>query len=338
MKIIRIPSAYISQIEHMPDEDVGFVFKNLFRASSGTIINDEKSLRFGLLCSIYREAIQMHNKSVAKKGEERLDEDIAPMVQQNSPIGSTHRETQNNISVATTDFLGEKSENDVQKIEGTISQGEATAPMVPKKVRPSQVKSGQVRSSQVSNNIDFPEISKKKPIEKKNEELETFDIFRKTYRDFGGKVKGLDFEFNNFKKKNKNYKEILPKLIISLQEQNKIRNAKRQAKQFIPYWKNLTTWINQACWEEEENIDGLAEKPTPQNMTIEKIIQHREANPDAHWDEIKHWFCKIMMEANPDLADYLFNGKKAFCEKDYPHEWGMFADARDEYRRKYNLE
>ena len=46
-----------------------------------------------------------------------------------------------------------------------------------------------------------------------------------------------------------------------------------QAKDFVPSWKHLTTWINQECWEEETDTSAQKATITPQNMTIQKIIE-----------------------------------------------------------------
>ena len=58
-------------------------------------------------------------------------------------------------------------------------------------------------------------------------------------------------EFENFQKKHRDWKEVLPSLSGILERQEKARNEKRASGGFVPEWKNLSTWINQRCWEEE---------------------------------------------------------------------------------------
>ena len=78
-------------------------------------------------------------------------------------------------------------------------------------------------------------------------EQEEFDNFRKNYPSTKG---GAEVEFTNFKKKHGNWKEILPKLLPSLEYQIKQRN-KWPEDSHHRTWKNLRTWINQSCWDEE---------------------------------------------------------------------------------------
>jgi hypothetical protein len=76
-----------------------------------------------------------------------------------------------------------------------------------------------------------------------------FDEFRKAYP---GTKRGLETEFENFTKKHSDWKAIIEgeKLMFSLKNQIRWRNACKEIGKFVPEWKNLTTWINQRCWEE----------------------------------------------------------------------------------------
>jgi hypothetical protein len=75
-----------------------------------------------------------------------------------------------------------------------------------------------------------------------------FDEFRKKYP---GTKKGNATEFENFKKKHKDWKEVLPTLSSVIDNQIRAKEIRRQNGAFVPEWKNLQTWINQRCWEEE---------------------------------------------------------------------------------------
>lgn len=88
-------------------------------------------------------------------------------------------------------------------------------------------------------------------------EQEIFEEFRKQYL---GIKRGFDTEFTYFKKKHKDWKEVLPLLLPALLKQRESRNRKTARGEFVPYWKHLKTWIANRCWEEEE---GIAEKGKP---------------------------------------------------------------------------
>ena len=96
--------------------------------------------------------------------------------------------------------------------------------------------------------------SKDKVKESKEEDKAVFDIFRKLYP---GKKRGLDPEFENFTKKYKNWRDILPLLKAAVQNQIAVR-AKVKQGEWQASWKNLQTWINNQCWTEEaeQNSDG----------------------------------------------------------------------------------
>lgn len=79
MEIIRIPSTYRTQIQYLSDEDISYIFKNLFLLWEWEVIDVEDSMRWWLLKSIWREVIQMENKARAKKWEKRLSYELATL-------------------------------------------------------------------------------------------------------------------------------------------------------------------------------------------------------------------------------------------------------------------
>jgi hypothetical protein len=89
-----------------------------------------------------------------------------------------------------------------------------------------------------------------------------FENFRKLYP---GTKRGYNTEFDNFKKKHKDWKDVLIILNEKLQQQIKARERKKNMNLFVPEWKNLQTWINQRCWEDEIQIE--TSKPTIKNLT-----------------------------------------------------------------------
>lgn len=82
--------------------------------------------------------------------------------------------------------------------------------------------------------------------EEKKKYKELFNTFRLSY---GGTKRGLDTEFDNFIKKNDI--QVIDLLLPALEKEIRHRNKLQETKQFCPEWKNLQTWINKKCWEQE---------------------------------------------------------------------------------------
>jgi len=89
----------------------------------------------------------------------------------------------------------------------------------------------------------------------KENDIEKFEKFRKKY---GGTKNGTETEFKNFQR-HKDWEAILPTLEIAVDNQTLERKQKTERKEFVPEWKNLQTWINQRCWEQEVKL--VEEKP-----------------------------------------------------------------------------
>lgn len=78
------------------------------------------------------------------------------------------------------------------------------------------------------------------------EYIKLFQEFRELY---GGTKRGNDTEFDNFCKKHKDWEQVLPLLKPAVISQINERDAAALSNKFYPEWKNLSTWINQRCWE-----------------------------------------------------------------------------------------
>jgi tmRNA-binding protein len=102
--------------------------------------------------------------------------------------------------------------------------------------------------------------------DKNDKNKETFDAFRNKYL---GTKRGLDTEFENFQKHG-DWLNILPILEIKLSGQIQARERQKQKGEFVPHWKNLKTWINQRCWEEEI---GTELSLFPINQTKKTILK-----------------------------------------------------------------
>ena len=136
----------------------------------------------------------------------------------------------------------------------------------PKKTQ--SVNSGlQVANPNISQGEEKREEEKREDIKSKPKkdarDLETFDIFRKAYL---GTKNGNETEFTNFQKKHKDWKTILPDLSALLDCIINQREALKSSGEFVPQWKNLSTWINQRCWEEEIGQESPKKKFDPMDM------------------------------------------------------------------------
>ena len=87
-----------------------------------------------------------------------------------------------------------------------------------------------------------------------------FEKFRKLYP---GVKRGLSTEFENLKKKHKDWKRIVPLLTEAIRNEIGFHESKSARGEFVPQYKNLSTWINNRCWEQEfrkeENNDRRLE-------------------------------------------------------------------------------
>jgi hypothetical protein len=94
-----------------------------------------------------------------------------------------------------------------------------------------------------------------------------FEEARKIYP---GKKRGSDTEFKNYTKKHKDWKNVLPKLKTSIENQIQARERKVKSGQWVPEWKNFTTWINNRCWEEETGSNNSLDAIVGYKMIIDR--------------------------------------------------------------------
>lgn len=77
------------------------------------------------------------------------------------------------------------------------------------------------------------------------------ELFNNARKAFPGDKRGNDTEFENFIRKHKDWKNVLPTLEEKIKNQIAARERKLRENKFVPEWKKFTTWLNQRCWEEE---------------------------------------------------------------------------------------
>ena len=77
MEILRIPSQYHQQIKWFSPEDCEYILKTIFSLANGEIKEVENSMRGGFVLSMFREAVQMENRALSKKGEKWQEIEVA---------------------------------------------------------------------------------------------------------------------------------------------------------------------------------------------------------------------------------------------------------------------
>ena len=103
-----------------------------------------------------------------------------------------------------------------------------------------------------------------------------FENFRKNYP---GTKRGFAVEYENFRK-HKDWKDIIEILNLRLDYQRTVRSKKQGMKEFVPEWKNLKTWINQRCWEEEIPVNVKQEI-----LTYKEVVDRFNNGETAIWDQ-----------------------------------------------------
>jgi len=91
---------------------------------------------------------------------------------------------------------------------------------------------------------------------------ENFEDFRKEYP---GTKRGLEIEFENFKNKHNDWEAVIPILLPALNKEKSYKDILKSKGRFCPEWKNLKTWLNQRCWEQEF---GAIEKNESENNIL----------------------------------------------------------------------
>ena len=108
--------------------------------------------------------------------------------------------------------------------------------------------------AQRNTNISIPNTKETYNKEIKKEETkeykEKFANFVSLYKKMGGKVRGVETEFNDFIKRHKDWRQVLPYLELAVQRETKARNQAKVQKKFFPEPKMLQTYLGkQRAWE-----------------------------------------------------------------------------------------
>lgn len=144
-----------------------------------------------------------------------------------------------------------------------------------------------------------------KPPKENPEELskleEQFEAFRQRYP---GNKRGLSIEFANLKKKYpKEWKDIIPLLMPAVERLIAYHKAvaeanSRGAKIFVPNFAYLSTWINNARWQDEYSEIVEPKSPSSNGTTP---ISRTDNDRQRHQDEFaRHIITKL---TTPDCPD-----------------------------------
>lgn len=106
-----------------------------------------------------------------------------------------------------------------------------------------------------------------------------FDEFRKAYK---GTKRGLNVELDNFKRKNQNWRELIPLLLPALQRELAWREQMAAAGQFVPQWAYLQTWLNQRRWETEYETLQTAQQANPSKTQQPAVTDSAAPSADEY--------------------------------------------------------
>lgn len=97
-------------------------------------------------------------------------------------------------------------------------------------------------------NLENSPLGSDKPSFTKANLEKMFEDFRVAYK---GRKRSFKLEFENFVKKNKDWREVVPKLMPALEKMESWRVEAKKVGKFVPEYAMLQTWINQSRWEVE---------------------------------------------------------------------------------------
>ena len=154
---------------------------------------------------------------------------------------NTVQENIDNINIKDTDNKEKNKEQSLSKKEKSALPFAATLPC--SKGQPSRVRA-------VNNHNDNNKSLFNKTNNKEKEYKEKFANFVALYKKMGGKARGLDTEFNDFTKRHKDWRAVLPYLELAVQREMKARNQAKAERKFFPEPKMLQTYLGkQRAWE-----------------------------------------------------------------------------------------
>lgn len=103
---------------------------------------------------------------------------------------------------------------------------------------------------------------------------DTFGVFRKMY---GGRKDGLETEYARFVKACQKFhldpKVEVTKLCDAWDKESEARSAAEMRREFYPIPKNLGTWLNNLCWQQEQEKSRVEQKVQNLSQSQRLLIQ-----------------------------------------------------------------
>ena len=110
------------------------------------------------------------------------------------------------------------------------------------------------------------ELNKDKP---SGNAEEAFEKARVLYQ---GRKRGFATEFNNFIRQ-PDWRNSVFKLEGAVKDEIAYRKRTAAMDEFLPPWKDMSTWINNKCWEYEFPEATVAPQPCPTNDAVLRRMQ-----------------------------------------------------------------
>lgn len=129
---------------------------------------------------------------------------------------------------------------------------------------------------------------------------EEFETARKAWP---GIKRGLETELKCLKK-HKDWQKAILLLMPAIKEQIRRHELKKQLDVFVPSWKNFKTWLNNRCWEEEEEL--AISKPNQQSVKEEvEKLKSRDREMQEGW--LRDKTTKALQDLRRDKSAHVAN-------------------------------
>lgn len=159
------------------------------------------------------------------------------------------------------------------------------------KLYPDKEAETKIPSPTPANSGELQRTPLKVKLSKVKESKEYMLIFDLARKDFYGTKRGAETEFDNFRKKHSDWKEVLPLLLPAIKNQIAFRARLKTRGEFVPPPKNFKTWLNNRCWEET-----FTEPLPPRQQTSQQIAASFKKRQREEWGE---WIKKAPVEKLP---------------------------------------
>lgn len=162
----------------------------------------------------------------------------------------SHIENINSLHIQRAKWVKSKDKKDTEEVSQGIPQeileNSTGIPLeTPCKIRLDKRREEEIRKENKTKDTPSALVC----VPSKDTYPQEWEKFYQAYK--GSKSKKSDFA--KFKK-HSDWKEALPKLSPGLEMEILAKEYARKKGEFVPNWKNLSTWINNRCWEAEHPI------------------------------------------------------------------------------------